>query len=356
MGRGRGIGGGRNIPSPLRAGRWVFGDGCGLWFGGAVEAGGAEGVAGPGGVGEACVADELEHAGWAGEAFDRGGEIAVGGGLAGDEAAYAGEDFLEIEVIEGSDEAFGLVAVEDADLAAGAEDAEEFGEALFVVGEVAEAEGGGDEVDGVRGDGEMEGVGLDGDDVVGGELFCSAGEHLVGEVYGQDGGWFRGRTKSRSFDYGTHDRAVSAFAQDDTFFIAFLCVFLERRFWAVFEEGEGHVAGAAAEVEGDGFGALEDGTEGAGGAGPPVAVDAGGEGVVGAVVGGRDGVEHLLDVRCCGLLGGRAGGAGSGSAFVLGDGFGGHQDRFLLVAPVVWLRMRVSMDSEAVWSSASVMS
>ena len=46
----------------------------------------------------------------------------------------------------------------------------------------------------------------------------------------------------------------------------------------------------------DGFGALEDGAEGAGGAVPPAAVEADGEEVVGAVVGGGDGVEHLLDV------------------------------------------------------------
>ena len=160
----------------------------GYGFGGSVEAGGAESVAGPGGVGEAGVADELEHAGWAGEAFYGGGEVGVGCGLAGDEAAYAGEDYFEVEVVEGSDEAFGLVAVEDADLAAGAEDAEEFGEALFVVGEVAEAEGGGDEVEGVRGDGEVEGVGFYGDDVEAGKFFCSEGEHLVGEVDGEDGG------------------------------------------------------------------------------------------------------------------------------------------------------------------------
>ena len=87
----------------------------------------------------------------------------------------------------------------------------------------------------------------------------------------------------------------------------------------MFEEGQGHVAGAAAEVEGDGLGALEDGAEGAGGAGPPVAVDAGGEGVVGDVVGGRDGVEHLLDVLRSGLFGGRAGGTGSGGDFVFGE-------------------------------------
>ena len=87
---------------------------------------------------------------------------------------------------------------------------------------------------------------------------------------------------------------------------------------AVLVEGEGHVAGAAAEVEDVGFGADEDGAEGAGGAGPPVAVDAGGEGVVGAVVGGGDGVEHLLDVRGGSLLGGGADRAGSGGELVFG--------------------------------------
>ncbi len=93
---------------------------------------------------------------------------------------------------------------------------------------------------------------------------------------------------------------------------------------AVFQEGESHVAGAAAEVEGDGFGMLEDGAEEAGGAVPPPAVDAGGEEMVGAVVGGGDGVEHLLDVRGGGLLGGDAGGAGSGGAFVFGCSFKCH--------------------------------
>ena len=92
-------------------------------------------------------------------------------------------------------------------------------------------------------------------------------------------------------------------------------------FRAVFVEGQGHVAGAAAEVEDVGFGADEDGAEGAGGAGPPIAVDAGGEGVVGTVVGGGDGVEHLLGrFRCGGLLGGCSGGEGAGGAFVFGQG------------------------------------
>ena len=94
---------------------------------------------------------------------------------------------------------------------------------------------------------------------------------------------------------------------------------------AVFVEGEGHVAGAAAEVEDDGFGALEDWSEGAGGAVPPGAVDAGGEEKVGAVVGGRDGVEHLLDVLG-GFVGrGGTGGAGSGGRVVIGSLFDVHK-------------------------------
>ena len=60
-------------------------------------------------------------------------------------------------------------------------------------------------------------------------------------------------------------------------------------------EGKGHVAGTAAEVEDDGVWAGEDGAEGAGGATPPEAVDAGGEQVVEQVVARRNGVEHLLD-------------------------------------------------------------
>jgi hypothetical protein len=77
---------------------------------------------------------------------------------------------VEVERVEPADEAAGLVALEDGDLAAGAKDAVEFGEAVGVAGEVAEAEGGGDEVDGGVGEREMEGVGFDGDDVAAGEL------------------------------------------------------------------------------------------------------------------------------------------------------------------------------------------
>ena len=43
----------------------------GSGFDGVVEAGDAEGVAGPGGVGEAGVFDELDHAGWAGKTLEQ---------------------------------------------------------------------------------------------------------------------------------------------------------------------------------------------------------------------------------------------------------------------------------------------
>jgi len=49
-----------------------------------------------------------------------------------------------------------------------------------------------------------------------------------------------------------------------------------------------------------------------------------GEEVVGAVIGGGNGVEHLLNVRGGGLFSGDTGGAGSGGAFVFGCAFDCH--------------------------------
>jgi len=82
------------------------------------------------------------------------------------------------------------------------------------------------------------------------------------------------------------------------------------------EERHGHVAGAAAEIKRHGLRMLEDRLKEAGGAGPPGTVDADGEEMIGAVVGGGDGVEHLLHI--CGRfpLGGDAGRSGSGGALV----------------------------------------
>lgn len=111
----------------------------------------------------------------------------------------------------------------------------------------------------------------------------------MGEVYSQDGG--------------------------DGWLLVVSCWWLVG---AVFQEGKGHVAGAAAEVENYGFGPLENGTEGTGGAGPPPAVDTDGENVVEQVVLRSDGIEHLLDIRGGVLIGRGADGTGSGGALVLG--------------------------------------
>jgi hypothetical protein len=154
-----------------------------------VEADDSEGVAGPGGVGEAGGGDEGFHLRRAGELHHRVGQVGVGTGFAGDQAAEGRQDVVEVERVEPADEASGLVALEDGNLASGAEDAVEFGEACGVAGEVAEPEGGGDEVDGVVGEGEVEGVGFDGEDVAVEEFGLGEGEHLVGEVGGEDGGW-----------------------------------------------------------------------------------------------------------------------------------------------------------------------
>ena len=58
-------------------------------------------------------------------------------------------------------------------------------------------------------------------------------------------------------------------------------------------QSEGHVAGAAAEIESAGAGALQDVAESAGGAAPPQAVNVEREQVVEQVVAGRDGGEHV---------------------------------------------------------------
>ena len=125
--------------------------------------------------------------GGAGEAFDRGGQVGVGGGVSGEGSAQLGENLLKIQGVDGADEACGLVAVEDADLTAWAKDAVQLGEAFGVVGKVAEAEGGGDEVEGLVGVGQVEGVGLDEGGVGVGVFLPGVGEHAGGEIEAGDG-------------------------------------------------------------------------------------------------------------------------------------------------------------------------
>ena len=91
----------------------------------------------------------------------------------------------------------------------------------------------------------MEGVGFDGEDVAAGEFLLAKGEHGVGEVDGENGGdgaGFLGAGPRRSAGFLVVEGQTEK---------------RWPRFGAVLVEGEGEVAGAAAEVEDDGFGALQ---------------------------------------------------------------------------------------------------
>lgn len=124
-----------------------------------------DGAAGPEAEGGGLVADGFDKRGefsGAEKAGDGVGEIGVGGAVAGEPAADARQNAAEVPAVEIAEEIVGrLGEVEDGERAAGLEDAVNFAQASFVVGEIAEAESGGDEVEGFVGEGETEGVGFD---------------------------------------------------------------------------------------------------------------------------------------------------------------------------------------------------
>jgi len=128
---------------------------------GRVEGDGAEGPAVGGG---GLVADGSEEGGeFSGleETGDGFGEVGVGVFVAREPGAETRKHAAEVPAVEIAEEIVGrLGEFEDGDSAAGFEDAMDFAEAGFVVGEIAEAKGGGDEVEGGVGEGEAEGVGF----------------------------------------------------------------------------------------------------------------------------------------------------------------------------------------------------
>jgi len=252
-----------------------------------VEGDGAES---PGAEGGKFVTDGSEEGGEFGgaeEAGDRVGEIRVGGAVAGEPAANAREDAAEVPAVEiAEDIVRRLNEVKDGERAAGFEDAMDFAKAGFVVGEIAEAESGCDEVEGCVGEGEAEGVGF--------------GERKSGR---------RGKAGMAATDdalgAGASEHGVGEIGADDAG-------------GASFAEGESKIAGAAAEVENEGVFASEDGAEEFGGAGAPDAVEIDGKDVVERVVSGRDAGEHCADfLRGIGF-GSGAGGTGAGGEIMHG--------------------------------------
>ena len=91
------------------------------------------------------------------------GEIFVSTGfVAADEGGGAGEDFAEVEIVHGQQEGIGGEGeFENDEASAGAEDALEFADGGERVGDVANAEGDGDDVAAGIGEGEGLGVAVD---------------------------------------------------------------------------------------------------------------------------------------------------------------------------------------------------
>ena len=139
----------------------------------------------------------------------------------------------------------------------------DFAEAGLVIGEIAEAEGGRDEIEGLVGEGEAESVGF--------EEWKNVWRGIRGMVELR-GGFFFGADQHGMRKIGAEDAGV-AFAR----------------------EGEGEVAGAAAEIEDSGVGALENGAKEAGGAFAPAAIGLEGEEMIEEVVTRGDYGEHFAD-------------------------------------------------------------
>lgn len=113
-------------------------------------------------VGEAGGFHAVLHGLSGDEGVDAFGEVFVGTGfVAADEGGGDGHDFTEVEVVEGPHKwVCGEGEFEDDQAATGLEDAREFVNGVAPVGDVADAEGDGEDVGGVVGEGEGEGVAL----------------------------------------------------------------------------------------------------------------------------------------------------------------------------------------------------
>src|SRR5437899_473314 len=166
---------------------------------GCVESDRAEG---PDDIVDRLVADgghEGCELGWTEETGNGFGQIRIGSGFTGNEAADFRQDFAEIPAIEIPQQSIGWFReFEDGDGAARFQYALNFAQAGFVIGEVAEAKGRGDEVEGCVRERQPHGVGFEkrngsrnGFGCARGERgtfrFC-ANEHSVGKIRADDAG------------------------------------------------------------------------------------------------------------------------------------------------------------------------
>ena len=273
-------------------------------------------------VGEAGAGEQVGESLGRGEIEDGAGEVGVGGGVAGDDAADAREDAREVETICGAKKRSArLGELEDGKAAARLEDAKEFGKAAVVVGEVAEAEGGGEEVEGGVGEGKREGVGfkVDGADRWSGAAgkrsglkgalrigLAAASPERKAEARARGAGLFPAlllrpadgtneqvgggaeRFVAGDCEHGMGEvSAEDASAAADGAFASF--------FVGDALESEREVASAAAEVENAGVGAGKNAAETAGDPASPNDVEAERKKMIEKIVAGGDRGEHLAD-------------------------------------------------------------
>ena len=121
-----------------------------LWLAAAVADADAEGEGEGLDVAKAGVAHHLLHGVAGDEGVDGLGEVFVGPGfVTGNPGGSAGEDFREVEVVEGAENSVRRQReFEDDQAAAGFEDAMEFFQGGGGIGDVADAEGDGEDVGG----------------------------------------------------------------------------------------------------------------------------------------------------------------------------------------------------------------
>ena len=219
---------------------------------------------------------------WAEKARDGVGEVSVSGAVAGEPAANAREDTAKIRAVKIADKIVGrLGEFEDSDGAARLENAMHFLEAGIVVGKITEAEGGGDQIEGLIREGKAEGVG-----------------------FGDGERWRTGQAMARAeaaLETEAREHGVSEVSTDDSGF-------------TTVAHREREVAGATTEIEDESVGAHEDRTKESGGAGTPEAIELKGKDVVERVVSRRDLREHLphllggVGFRACAVRAGAGGG------------------------------------------------
>src|SRR6266850_1443670 len=197
---------------------------------GGVESDGAES---PNAIVDRLIADSGHDGcelGWTEETGNGFGQVRIGGGVTGNQAADSRQNFAEVPAIEipqNSIRWFG--EFEDGDGAAGLQHALNFAQASFVIGEVSKAKGGGHQVERGFGERQTHGVGFN---------ERQPDDRVSGSALGQ----------RDTFFFCANEHGVSKIRADDAGFSGT-------------SEGEGEISRSTAEIKNERIGATENGME-----------------------------------------------------------------------------------------------